>query len=142
MAMINLTTTIPNTLDISGLRKWEVLEATDHSREEIPFLNVVIRVCGPGVGDANPYGDYSLNIYDSQASSVLGVDPSPQSYQDMLKITQVSLSGTSYTTYSAAFWANVTGTGTVAKHIAALQALILSKAGATDGIVSAAFAGA
>ena len=123
---------------INNLTKWEVVDYHQNTRSEQPFCEVTIAIYG--AGQATVYCEKILRLYDDAASGVLKINTESVDRNDAVKVDQVSIAG-AYTAYTTAFWANVTGAGTKAKHIAALQAFILSKVGAADGIVAAEFAG-
>lgn len=129
--------TLPKT--INNLTRWELVDYYEDARSDPPFCEVTIAIYG--AGQTAPYCEKVLRLFDAAASGVLKVNADSIDRNDAVKIDQVSIAG-AFSAYSAAFWANVGGTGTKAKHIAALQAFTLSKVGAADGIVGAEFAGA
>jgi hypothetical protein len=97
--MFTLTTPINVVNSVANLRKWSVLDVWDNANATPPYLNVLVQAQAAAL----PYHQYTLIVFDSQASSVLGVNPSSTTYDDQLIVTQVSLSGTPYTTL-AAIW--------------------------------------
>jgi hypothetical protein len=140
MAKIQLTTQYVLPRGVTKLDSWEVINACDHGTDSPPSFDVTINVYPPPAQQTTSYCQKVLTLFDNQASGRLAINTSPADRNDSVMVNQVSITN-AYTTYSAAFWANVSGTGTKAKHLAALQELIRSKAGAADGIVSADFAG-
>jgi hypothetical protein len=140
MAKVAMTTDYTLPRGVTRLTTWEVKNICDHNLDAEPSLDVTIAVYPPVGQQGTPYCEKVLRLYNTQASGVLGINAAPVDRNDSVMVKQVSITN-AYTTYSTEFWANVTGAGTKAKHIAALQELIRSKAGAADGIVSAEFAG-
>jgi len=144
-----LTNPIANSQDIcpritraSVIRAVNELNTVDQSGNAIePHIDITFRCFGPGNNDVTAiYCDRTVSVYDNQASGVLCPNVSPQSYSDAVATKQVSITG-AYTYYAGIFDANTTGTGTGKKRLAALQAAILAKAGAADGLVTSEFAG-
>jgi hypothetical protein len=140
MAKVSMTADYTLPRGVTRLTAWEVKNICDNHLDSPPSLDVTIVVYPPVAQQATPYCEKVLRLFDGQASGVLGINASPVDRNDSVTVNQVSITN-AYAAYSSAFWANVSGTGTKAKHLAALQELIRSKAGAADGIVSAEFAG-
>jgi hypothetical protein len=114
--MFTLTTPVNVVNSVANLRKWSVLDVWDNASATPPFLQILVQTQSAAL----PYHQYTLIIFDSQASTVLGVNPSSVTYDDQLIVTQASLSGTPYTTL-AAIWEN----GNYANRNARLKAVEL-----------------
>ena len=95
--MFVLTTPINVVNSVANLRKWSVLDVWDNANAATPFLQILVQAQSAAL----PYHQYTLTIFDSQASTVLGVNPSSATYDDQLIVTQASLAGTPYTTLVA-----------------------------------------
>ena len=135
--LVNLTTNIPVVNAVSSIRKWAAIDVADHAEQTPPYLLIKIQAYGPGSGTSDPYSsDLTLAIYDSQPCTCARVKAVPQSDSDQLEVYSVTLAGTPYTTLSALYQANTSGTGTKVKRLAALQAGLVAA-----GALSAEFAG-
>ena len=115
--MFVLTTPINVVNSVANLRKWSVLDVWDNANAATPCLQILVQAQAATLS----YHQYTLIILDSQASTVLGVNPSSATYDDQLVVTQASLAGTPYTTLAAIWHGNCTGGGTRAKRCAAVE---------------------
>ena len=137
-AYVALATNIEVANNVPRIVKWKATGAQDHDDELPPYLIVKVQAFGAGAADSNPYGDVkTLCIRDGNAlSTCLRVKPTPQRMDDQLEVIDKIIGGTPYTTLAALYAANVTGGGTNAKRLQALQAGMVAA-----GAVSAEFAG-
>jgi hypothetical protein len=127
-----LTNNISVAQTINTLTRWQVLRATDHDDAATPWMEVVIQVIGsPG---AKPYPTsgttFTLVAFDAQPSTILDVNAAPLSAADQLVMRSQQLTGSAYTTISAA------NTGTRTASRLAVEAACLS-----TGLVAFALAG-
>ena len=131
--MITLTTPIDNPQSISRLVKWKLADAHDYDEASPPYLMMKIRTQGPG---GTLYGaDITLVAYDEIASTCLRVKAIPQSYGDLLELHSVAIPNL-YSTLTAIWNGNTSGTGTKKKRLAAVEAALVS-----SGVLSPSFAG-
>jgi hypothetical protein len=135
---VQLTANIEVANAVPRIVKWRATHAQDFDTELPPYLIVKIQTFGAGVGESNPYSDVkTLCIRDGNAlSTCLRVKETPQRMDDQLEVFDQVIGGTPYTTLSALYAANVSGGGTNAKRLQALQGGMVAA-----GAVSVAFAG-
>lgn len=135
---VTLSTPIEVVNNVPRIVKLRAVGVTDFDEESPPYMIVKVQAYGPGAGDANPYGDVkTLCIRDGNAlSTTLRVKATPQKMDDQIEVVDKVIGGTPYTTLSAAYAANVSGTATNAKRLQALQAALVPA-----GAVSVEFAG-
>ena len=135
---VALTANIEVANNVPRIVKWKVTGAQDHDNELPPYLIVQVQAYGAGAGETNPYSNVkTLCIRDGSAlSTCLRVKPTPQAMDDQIEVIDKVIGGTPYTTLAELYAANVTGGGTNAKRLQALQAGLVAA-----GAVSAEFAG-
>jgi hypothetical protein len=120
--MINNTTyNLP--FPIRTVVKWEVLRVTDCDNLTPPYVGIEIQLYSTNsVKWPTPY---TLVIRDSGYSRVMRVNASSTNFSDQILMTDVQLSGTPYTSISAAYDAN-TANGTKAQRRKAVEDLLVS----------------
>ena len=136
---VALTTNIPVVNNVANIVKFKVTGAEDHEGEAPPYLIVKVQCYGAGAGTVNPYSNVkTLVVRDGTAlSTCLRVKNAPQAMDDQIEVYDAVIGGTPYTTLSALYAANCTGTPSNLKRLQALQAGLVAA-----GVLSAAFAGA
>ena len=115
--MINCTTNFPTSMPVSWVKKWGVTYLNDNDGPTPPALIVGVSLYDHSGADiAWPYNPYMLYLYDAVPSQVLTVNPSPTDLRNQFLLSQVQLSGTAYTTLTAAMYA-ATGKGNMRKAV-------------------------
>ena len=135
---VQLTANIEVTKAVPRIVKWRVTAAQDCEDALPPHMLIQVQAYGAGEDETNPYGErHTLCIRDGQAlSACLRVKATPQNERDQIEICDKVIGGTPYTTLSALYAGNVSGTATNAKRLQALQAGLVEA-----GALSAEFAG-
>ena len=128
-----LTTAINVANNIPNLTLWKVLNVTDNDSDTIPNAWVTVQVKGGGGKTyPGPGAVYQLQIFDSQPSFVLSVNPAPQRFDDQI-ITVPTVIANAYTTLMGVLWGTA---GNKNAKMIACEASMLSL-----GLVTSAFAG-
>lgn len=130
--MINCTTSINIVNNIPRITKWQVSDAHDHATQTPPYMILNVELFGPG---AVTFEVYNCIIYDAVASTVLTINPAPQQISDQFLYTAAILAN-QYTVLSGIWNANVSGSGTRTKRLAALELALVS-----SGVLPSAFVG-
>jgi hypothetical protein len=129
------TTPVAVEQNINLLRNLEVVSVREFENEEVPRLDIVVRVFGSPGGAK--YGDYTLSARNNTSSAILAVKPSPENATDQIFTTSRSLAADVYTTLSGIWNANTNSGGTLA-----LRKLAIKDALWPNGMLDAPFAGA
>lgn len=128
------TTPIEVEQNINLLRNLEVISVREFENDEVPRLEIIVRVFGSPGGAK--YGDYTLIARNNTASAILVVKPAPESATDQITTAAASLAADVYTTMSAVWNANTASGGTLA-----LRKLAIKSALWPNGMLESEFAG-
>ena len=128
------TTPVAVAQNINQLRNLEVVDVREFSNDEVPRLDITVRVFGSPGGAK--YGDYILSARNNTSSTILVVKPSPENATDQITTSSRSLAADVYTTLSGVWNANTNSGGTLA-----LRKLAVKDALWPNGLLDAPFAG-
>jgi hypothetical protein len=128
------TTPVAVAQNINQLRNLEVIDVREFSNDEVPRLDITVRVFGSPGGAK--YGDYTLSARNNTSSTILVVKPSPENATDQITTSARSLAANVYTTMSGVFNANTGSGGTLA-----LRFLAVKDALWPNGMLDTPFAG-
>lgn len=141
---MQVTEPVTITKSIARITKWKTVNVDDKDSEVVigedgvpqtstPFAVVNIILCGADLKDAgganvpysNVYKRFQLIAYDALPSIVLRRNAAPKGVHDEFEVQSIVIEGL-YTAITAAYNANVTGTGKTRKRCLAVDEIAVS----------------